>query len=63
MFGGILGRREQGIVNPIEASEARDKVDQYRGVGMRSDPFEAFRKNKAQGYIQVIKYFLFNIKY
>ena len=51
--GGGLGRREQGIVNPIEGGEAREKSDQYRGVGMKSDPFEAFRKNKAQGYIQV----------
>lgn len=51
--GGGLGRREQGIVNPIEGGEARDKVDLYKGIGMKSDPFEAFRKNKAQGYIQV----------
>ena len=62
--GGGLGRREQGIVNPIEGGEVREKVDQFKGIGMKSDPFEAFRKNKAQGYIQVYfpSYLLLYIK-
>ena len=47
-----LGKQEQGIVNPIEAGEVREKNDMYSGIGVRSDPFEAFRKNKSAGYIQ-----------
>jgi calcium homeostasis ER protein len=47
-----LGKNEQGIFNPIEGGDVRDKSDQYRGIGSKSDPFEMFRKNKSQGYIQ-----------
>jgi len=50
-------------VNPIEGGEAREKSDQYRGVGMKSDPFEAFRKNKAQGYIQVNLKFIILVQF
>ena len=53
-----LGRQEQGIFNPIEGGEVRDRGEMFRGVGMqsnRSDPFEAFRKNKSQGYIQRLR--------
>lgn len=50
-----LGKQEQGIYNPIEGGEVRDKADMFRGVGARSDPFEAFRKNKSQGYIQRLR--------
>lgn len=50
-----LGRKEQGIYNPIEGGQVREKSEMYRGVGTRSDPFEAFRKNKSQGYIQRLR--------
>jgi calcium homeostasis endoplasmic reticulum protein len=50
-----LGRHEQGIFNPIEGGEVRDKVDQFRGVGAQSDPFEAFRKNRSATYIQRLR--------
>ena len=50
-----LGKQEQGIFNPIEGGEVREKSNMYRGIGSRSDPFEAFRKNKAAGYIQRMK--------
>lgn len=52
---GGLGRKEQGIVNPIQGGEVREKTEQYRGVGVKSDPFEAFRKNKSRGYIQRLR--------
>lgn len=50
-----LGRQEQGIFNPIEGGEVRDKSEQFRGIGAKSDPFEQFRKNKSQGYIQRLR--------
>lgn len=51
-----LGRTEQGMVNPINASgDVRDNTEMYRGIGVKSDPFEAFRKNKSKGYIQRIR--------
>ncbi len=50
-----LGKREQGIINPIEGGEVRDRGDMYRGVGAQSDPFEQFRKNRSQTYIQRIR--------
>ena len=50
-----LGKREQGIINPIEGGEVRDRVDMYKGVGLQSDPFEQFRKNRSQTCIQRIR--------
>lgn len=50
-----LGKREQGIFNPLQGGEVRDRSEMYRGVGAQSDPFEQFRKNKSQGYIQRIR--------
>jgi calcium homeostasis ER protein len=50
-----LGRNEQGICIPIEGGEIRDRVDMYKGVGARSDPFEQFRRNRSQTYIQRIR--------
>lgn len=44
-----------GIINPIQGGEVREKNEQYRGVGVKADPFEAFRKNKSQGYIQRLR--------
>ncbi|KAK7501152.1 hypothetical protein BaRGS_00007637 [Batillaria attramentaria] len=50
--GKGLGATEQGIVDPIEAAEVRDKVDMRKGIGIDlKDPFEQFRKSKAQGFI------------
>jgi len=54
--GRGLGAAEQGIVNPIEASDVRDRQDMYKGIGINlKDPFEQFRKNKSQGFIQRMK--------
>ena len=53
-----LGRKEQGIFNPVEAGEVRERNEMYKGIGApvgRNDPFEAFRKNKSQGYIQRLR--------
>ena len=54
--GKGLGAKEQGIVNPIEAGDVRDRQDQFKGVGVSmNDPFEQFRKNKSQGFISRMK--------
>lgn len=51
--GKGLGASEQGIVDPIEAAEVRDRTDMRKGIGIDlKDPFEQFRKSKAQGFIQ-----------
>ena len=43
-------------MNPIEAGEVRDRQDQFKGVGVSmNDPFEQFRKNKSQGFINRMK--------
>lgn len=52
--GAGLGRREQGIVEPIHAnhsSTGESKADQYKGIGHEEDPFEQFRRQKAKGYV------------
>ncbi|CAF4721757.1 unnamed protein product, partial [Rotaria sp. Silwood2] len=52
--GAGLGRREQGIIEPIIASTSvnnEGKNDQYKGIGHEDDPFEQFRKQKAKGYV------------
>ena len=44
--------------DPISAGEVRDKVDQYKGIGTRlaaNDPYESYRRNKGQAYIQRIR--------
>lgn len=49
-----LGRREQGIVEPIMASTSvnnESKSDLYKGIGHEDDPFEQFRRQKAKGYV------------
>lgn len=51
-----LGSNEQGIQNPIRGGEVRSKQDLYKGVGVEvnNDPFENFRKNKGQAFMQRI---------
>ncbi|KAL4236438.1 hypothetical protein ACF0H5_004823 [Mactra antiquata] len=50
--GRGLGAKEQGIVDPIEAGDVRDRADMYKGIGVTmNDPFEQFRKSKSQGFI------------
>jgi len=49
--GVRLGRREQGIVEPILANSNEGKSEQYKGVGLEDDPFEQFRKQKSKGYV------------
>ena len=51
--GKGLGAEEQGIVDPVEAADIRDKNDMRKGVGIDlRDPFEQFRRNKAAGFIE-----------
>lgn len=54
--GRGLGASEQGIVNPIESGDVRDRQDMYKGIGIDlKDPFEQFRKSKSHGFIQRMK--------
>ena len=54
--GGGLGSTEQGIVDPVKHGEVRDRVDLYKGIGMSTnDPFEQFRKSRAQTFVQKMK--------
>lgn len=49
--GGGLGTREEGIVDPINHADVRDKMDQFKGLGLpMNDPFEQFRKSKSHGF-------------
>ncbi len=45
-----LGSDGSGIVEPISGGEVRDKSDQYKGVGIGTDPFERFRKAKSGSF-------------
>ncbi|XP_054161602.1 calcium homeostasis endoplasmic reticulum protein-like [Oppia nitens] len=52
-----LGVSEQGIKDPIKGGEVREKDEMYRGVGVKTadnDPYEKFRKNKGQAFLQRI---------
>ena len=43
---------EQGMLDPVERAEVRDRTDLYKGVGISlNDPFENFRKNKSHGFV------------
>uniref|UniRef100_A0A1B6G4R8 Calcium homeostasis endoplasmic reticulum protein n=1 Tax=Cuerna arida TaxID=1464854 RepID=A0A1B6G4R8_9HEMI len=54
--GAGLGAKEQGIEQPISGGEIRDRVDQYKGVGINlNDPYENFRKSKGQAFITRMK--------
>ncbi|ESN94818.1 hypothetical protein HELRODRAFT_180170 [Helobdella robusta] len=46
-----MGSSGDGIVDPIDHADVRDKQDQFKGLGMNlNDPFESFRKNKSSGF-------------
>ncbi|KAK4325591.1 hypothetical protein Pmani_003834 [Petrolisthes manimaculis] len=57
--GSGLGAKEQGISDPVAAGEVRDTPqDRFRGLGVptaQTDPYEAFRKNKGQAFINRMK--------
>lgn len=54
--GAGLGSKEQGIAAPIASGDVRDRVDQYKGVGVNlHDPYENFRKNKGKAFITRMK--------
>ena len=53
--GSGLGSAETGIVEPISGGEVRDRKDQYKGVGVGHDPFEAFRKAKSGSFYTRMK--------
>jgi len=44
------------LQDPVTAGDARDKYDQFKGLGMdMNDPFDTFRKNRSQGYVSRLK--------
>jgi len=50
--GGGLGQLEQGMVDPVQHAEVRDRTDLYKGIGIElNDPFENFRKSKSHGFV------------
>lgn len=55
--GGGLGLKEQGREAPIEAGEARANIDKFAGIGLagKADPFENFRKQRSQGFMDRMK--------
>lgn len=57
--GSGLGAKEQGISDPVAPGEVRDTPqDRFRGLGVptpQTDPYEAFRKNKGQAFINRMK--------
>ncbi len=54
--GTGLGVEEQGIVDPVQHAEVRDRSDMFKGIGISmNDPFEQFRKSKSQGFTQRMK--------
>jgi len=55
--GGGLGAKEQGREAPIDAGEARGNIDKFAGIGLagKSDPFEQFRKQRSQGFMDRMK--------
>lgn len=54
--GAGLGAAEQGIQDPVNAGEVRDRQDMYKGIGVNlNDPYENFRKSKRQAFINRMK--------
>jgi len=50
--GGGLGQLEQGMMDPVQHAEVRDRTDLYKGIGISlNDPFENFRKSKSHGFV------------
>jgi len=52
-----LGASEQGIQEPIRASDTRESQDMYKGIGLNvgpSDEFEAYRRNRGQMFMNRI---------
>jgi len=50
--GGGLGHAEQGMVDPVQHAEVRDRTDLHKGIGISlNDPFENFRKSKSHGFV------------
>ena len=50
--GRGLGQMEQGMLDPVQHAEVRDRTDLYKGIGTSlNDPFENFRKNKSHGFV------------
>ena len=47
--GAGLGAGEEGMTEPVQGGEVRDKGE-YRGMGVGSDPFESFRKQRAGAF-------------
>ena len=41
--------------DPINAGDVRDTYDRFKGLGMEmNDPYENYRKNRSQGYVNRI---------
>ncbi|XP_035222086.1 calcium homeostasis endoplasmic reticulum protein-like isoform X2 [Stegodyphus dumicola] len=54
--GAGLGAAEQGIQDPVDAGDVRDRQDMYKGIGVNlNDPYENFRKSKGQAFINRMK--------
>lgn len=54
--GAGLGAAEQGIQDPVDAGDVRDRQDMYKGIGSNlNDPYENFRKSKGQAFINRMK--------
>ncbi|XP_054710989.1 calcium homeostasis endoplasmic reticulum protein-like [Uloborus diversus] len=54
--GAGLGATEQGIQDPVDAGDVRDRQDMYKGIGSNlNDPYENFRKSKGQAFINRMK--------
>ncbi|KAG8195617.1 hypothetical protein JTE90_017913 [Oedothorax gibbosus] len=54
--GAGLGSNEQGIQDPVDAGDVRDRQDMYKGIGVNlNDPYENFRKSKGQAFINRMK--------
>ncbi|XP_042906574.1 calcium homeostasis endoplasmic reticulum protein isoform X1 [Parasteatoda tepidariorum] len=54
--GAGLGSQEQGIQDPVDAGDVRDRQDMYKGIGVSlNDPYENFRKSKGQAFINRMK--------
>ena len=53
--GSGLGSEEAGITEPVRGGEVRGRNDQFKGIGVGSDPFEAFRKARSGHFYKQMK--------